>query len=95
VAEGKPRFLAYLANLSDTGAFLQCSRPRDEGTPLALRLHLGSAAEDTVDLEALVIWSRGYGGRTRPTAGMGVQFRGLDQKTRDMIRDYCGALVPA
>jgi len=86
---GRARFLGYVANISATGAFVQCSLPREEGTPLALRVHLGNKPDQTIELEARVVWIRGYAGRNRPSAGMGLEFCDVDKQVRKAIRAFC------
>jgi hypothetical protein len=93
-AATEPRFLGYLSNVSETGGFIQCTRPRPVGTRLPLRLHLGRSASDVVDLEAEVIWTRSYGGRNRPSAGMGIRFRNLVPAACDAIRGFCAGSDP-
>jgi len=53
-AAGDLRFLGYLSDISATGAFIQCSRPRDIGTQLRVRLHLGRAEHEIIDLDAII-----------------------------------------
>ena len=89
-----PRFLGYLGDISESGAFVQCSRPRLAGTPVALRLHLSGRESGPVDLEGHVIWSRGYGGRLEPCAGMGIQFRSLEPDARVLLREFCQGSDP-
>jgi hypothetical protein len=93
-ASSEPRFLGYLSNISETGAFIQCSRPRPVGTRLRVRLHLGRAEQEIVELDAQVIWIRSYAGRNRPSAGMGLQFKELGAAPRGAIRHFCAVTDP-
>ncbi|MFQ5697315.1 MAG: PilZ domain-containing protein [Myxococcota bacterium] len=87
----RPRFLGYLANVSETGAFIQCSCPRAEGTRLDLRVHLGREPDALVHVGGRVIWTRRYAGRNQPSAGMGIEFEtpgGRDlERLRAFLRD--------
>jgi Tfp pilus assembly protein PilZ len=93
-AGSEPRFLGYLSSISETGAFIQCTRPRAVGASLIVRLHLGRSEREVVELEVQVIWTRSYAGRNRPSAGMGVQFKSFGASARDVIRDFCAGTDP-
>ena len=88
------RFLGYISNLSESGAFIQCSIPRPEGTQLSVRLYLGPNEEQGVDFDAQVVWTRGYGGRSNPAAGMGIEFTSIGAKARDVILRLCEVRDP-
>lgn len=86
----RPRFLGYLANISASGLFVQCARPRDKGTRLSLRFRLPGASEPIHCAEAEVIWTRGYGGRSGPAPGMGMRLCSLTQEVQARIAHFCG-----
>jgi hypothetical protein len=90
----EPRFLGYLSNISETGAFIQCSCPRPTETRLRVRLHLGRADHEVVEVDAQVIWTRSYAGRNRPSPGMGIQFESLGPAARGAIRHFCAGTDP-
>lgn len=83
------RFLGYAANVSPGGAFIQCSNSRPPGTKLRLVLHLSRAAADIVELEAEVVWVRGYGGKRGPCPGMGIRFAGLSKELELRLKEFC------
>jgi uncharacterized protein (TIGR02266 family) len=93
-AAGDLRFLGYLSDISATGAFIQCSRPRDIGTQLRVRLHLGRAEHEIIDLDAEVIWTRSYAGKNGPSAGMGLEFKNLEAASRTTIGQFCAGDDP-
>ena len=86
-------FLGYGANVSETGVFVQCLAPRPEGTRLKLVLHLGGSSGRRICSEAEVRWTRGYGGKKGPSAGMGVRFTGMRPGDRSALLASC--CVPA
>jgi Tfp pilus assembly protein PilZ len=88
------RFLGYTANLSQSGAFIQCSNSRPVGTKLRLVLHLSRAAVDVLELEAEVIWVRGYGGKRGPCPGMGIRFAGLPTELKLRLKKFCQEYDP-
>jgi len=93
VEDGGARFLGYLENVSVTGIFVQCARPRTPGARLALHLRLpGSAC--VLRAEAEVVWNRGYGGRRGPTPGMGLRFVDLANGVREEIAKFCAGSDP-
>ncbi len=86
-------FVGYLANVSETGIFVQCSKPRPVGQVIKLVIHLPSAAGGgRLELGAQVRWVRGYAGNRGPAAGMGMKLLGVDEKTRALLRRYVGKL---
>jgi uncharacterized protein (TIGR02266 family) len=91
---GDLRFLGYLSDISATGAFIQCSRPRDVGTHFRVRLHLGRSEHEILDLDAQVIWTRSYAGKNRPSAGMGIEFKNLEATSRTTIGQFCAGDDP-
>ncbi len=89
-ADVRPRFLGYLANISASGLFVQCARPRDKGTRLSLRFRLPGSSEPIHCAEAEVIWTRGYAGRSGPAPGMGIRMCSLTQEVQALIVRFCG-----
>jgi hypothetical protein len=87
---GDPRFLGYLGNVSASGLFVQCARPRTPGTRLALRFRIPGRAEPIVCSEAEVIWTRGYGGRSGPAPGMGMRICALSSEAQSVLQCFCG-----
>lgn len=85
----RERFLGYVGDISETGAFVQCSNPRSPGALLELRLHLGRDPRWALRCSGEVIWTRGYGGSTGPSPGMGIEFRRLDPASRELLRRLC------
>jgi hypothetical protein len=92
-----PRFLGYLANMSETGAFVQSSNPRPPGTRLKMKLHLLGRRKRPFYVQAEVRWTRGYGGLTGPTPGMGIEFVDLERRQQRelsrVIDAHCVALA--
>ncbi len=86
----RPRFLGYLANVSASGLFVQCARPRDKGARLSLRFRLPGSPEPIHCAEAEVIWTRGYGGRSGPAPGMGIRMCALTDDVQARIARFCG-----
>ena len=89
-AGARPRFLGYLGNISASGIFVQCARPRDKGTRLSLRFRLPGSPEPIHCAEAEVIWTRGYGGRSGPAPGMGIRLCSLASDVQALIARFCG-----
>ncbi len=83
------RYLGYVANLSETGAFLQCSNPRPTGTRLRLLIHLSEVPGGALACEAEVIWTRSYAGSNAPCAGMGVRLLSIDPRQRKALHRFC------
>ena len=86
--EGKPCFLGYVANLSQNGAFVQCSSPRPTGTAFSLKLHL-QGKKEAFPCQCEVIWSRGYKGVEGPCPGMGIRFVDLSDDDHDFLERFC------
>ena len=86
----RPRFLGYLGNVSASGLFVQCARPRDKGTRLSLRFRIPGASQPIHCPEAEVIWTRGYGGRSGPAPGMGIRLCSLTLEAQALIARFCG-----
>lgn len=86
-------FLGYGANLSETGVFVQSLAPRPPGTRLQLVLYLGGPTGIRICSEAEVRWTRGYGGKKAPSAGMGLHFTNLRPADRSTLHAACS--VPA
>jgi uncharacterized protein (TIGR02266 family) len=86
-------FLGYGSNLSETGIFVQSMAPRPTGTKLRLVLYLGGPTGTRICSEAEVRWTRGYGGKKAPSAGMGLRFTNLRPADRNLLQTTCS--VPA
>lgn len=84
-------FLGYAANLSETGVFIQSLALRPPGTRLRLVLHVGGAEDRRICSDAEVRWTRRYGGKRAPSAGMGLRFVGLDPADRHVLRSLVSA----
>ena len=93
-ADVRPRFLGYLANISASGLFVQCARPRDKGTRLSLRYRRPGTSEPLHCAEAEVIWTRGYAGRSGPAPGMGIRLGSLSADVQSRIAHFCGEPSP-
>ncbi len=91
--DGGTHFLGYGANLSESGVFVQCLAPRPTGTRLRLVLHLGGSTGTRICSAAEVRWTRGYGGKKGPSAGMGLRFMDLRSADRHVLEASCS--VPA
>jgi len=85
----RPRFLGYLADVSLSGGFIQCSSPRPRGTRMAIQIHLPGVAQPVPCADAEVIWTRGYEGVKGRSPGMGVQFRDLTAAARAALERFC------
>jgi len=93
-ADGQPRFLGYLENVSETGIFIQCASPRRVGTCMKVRLRLPGSASPFEGIDVEVLWIRGYKGRNGPTPGMGLRFMDLGSELIERIQAYCAEVVP-
>jgi Tfp pilus assembly protein PilZ len=89
--EERPRFLGYLADVSLSGGFVQCSSPREQGTRLSIQLRLPGVAQPVRVPDAEVIWTRGYLGVRGRSPGMGVQFRELEPAARAVLEKFCSS----
>ncbi len=85
----RPRFLGYLADISLSGGFVQCSSPRELGTRLSIQLRLPGVEHPVRCPDAEVIWTRGYNGVRGRSPGMGVQFRELSPSARVVLERFC------
>jgi uncharacterized protein (TIGR02266 family) len=90
----RPRFLGYAGDVSETGAFVQCTQPRPVGTHLRLRLQVPGLGDEGVGCEAEVVWVRPYGGRQKPSPGMGVRFLALTPATRGALGRFAAESDP-
>ncbi len=88
------RFLGYIANLSETGVFVQCSNPRPVGSYLCLLLQLPEAPNRQLLCSAEIVWTRGYAGRCGPCQGMGLRFIELGERAQKFLRRYCAQVDP-
>lgn len=78
---------AYITDISATGIFIRTTTPEPPGTHLNLRFTPPAAARgvgEAFELEGEVIWVNPYrpGARDSLHPGMGVRFRGLDERTK-------------
>lgn len=89
-----PRFLGYVANLSETGAFIQSSNPRPVGTYLCLRLDMPEAPGREIGCSGEIVWNRGYSGKYGPCQGMGVRFIEVPEEAQRFLRSFCAARDP-
>ena len=87
VGDGKrgPRYLGYASDLSSSGAFVQCSSPRPQGSRLKVKIHPRRANRRPVYAEVEVAWSRGYTGERGCPPGMGVTFLGLRRREERLL----------
>jgi len=92
--DGEPRFVGYLSDVSRAGAFLQTFRPWEIGSRGRVQLTL-PCCDFPVVCEIEAVWSRGYGGRTGPSPGMGVAFVELDARALHALAEFCSEAVPA
>ena len=89
----RPHFVGYAANLSETGIFVQSSKPRPVGQVIKLVIQLPSAVGGgPLELAAQVRWVRGYGGNRGPAAGMGMKLLVVPEQTRARLRRYVARL---
>ena len=88
------RFLGYVGDITETGAFIQCASPRSLGSVLQMRLHLGRGPGQVLDCSARVIWTRGYVGALGPCPGMGVEFSEIDAAGRELLGRVCAEALP-
>jgi len=84
-------FLGYAANLSETGVFVQCMSPRPAGTRLKLVMHLAGSKGPEIHSEAEVRWTRGYQGKRKASAGMGLRFTSLKPADKSLLQAMCSA----
>ena len=89
-----PRFLGYVADLSETGAFIQSSNPKPVGTYLCLLLDLPEAPGREVACSGEIIWTRGYSGKHGPCQGMGVRFIEIPEEVQRFLRRFCATQDP-
>lgn len=86
---GPPRFVGYLANVSETGLFVQCSSPRPVGTRLSLQLRLPGLDERVLCDEAEIIWTRPFPNSEEGSPGMGIRIVDIDPDSRATLRRFC------
>ena len=92
---GPPRFLGYLANVSETGAFVQCTNPRPVGTRLSLQLRLPGLDDRVLCDSAEIMWTRRFATTDDGCPGMGMFFVALGSETRTALRRFCATGGPA
>jgi uncharacterized protein (TIGR02266 family) len=76
-----------IENLSLGGAFLTTTAPLSMGTSLRLSLRLPNGMPVTASGRVVRVQAEAEGAR----AGVGIQFYGLDDVTRDILRNYFGS----
>ncbi len=89
------RFFGYVANISESGAFVQCSNPKVAGSEVVVELKIFGPRAPGICCVAEVVWVRGYAGSTGPSAGMGIEFRQMDKDTRSALATFCIAPDPS
>jgi hypothetical protein len=87
--EAHPRFLGYLGDVSEAGAFIQCSNPRSSKTCLSMLLHLPGGPPRGVRCRGEVVWTRGYAGVDGPCPGMGIRFIEVAGDCHDFLQQFC------
>ena len=92
-SDRRPFFLGYAANLSESGIFVQCSKPRPEGTVLRIALHLPSNPGGVLIADAEVCRVQPYAGRCGPAAGMGLRLLDVDDAARGLLQRYVRLLA--
>lgn len=81
-----PPIRARVADLSETGAFVDTSEPVLAGSVVKFRLFLNDAIRWRPVLgKARVAWSQ-------PRVGMALEFQGLSREDRDRIKYYVAAI---
>ena len=91
---GPPRFLGYLANVSETGAFVQCTHPRPVGTRLSLQLRLPGLEDRVLCDSAEIVWTRRLSTTDHGSPGMGMCFVHIGSSTRTALRRFCATGGP-
>lgn len=91
---GPPRFLGYLANVSETGAFVQCTNPRAIGTRLSLQLRLPGIEDRVLCDSAQIVWTRHFSSTDGRSPGMGMRFVEVGSETRHALRRFCATGGP-
>ena len=86
---GSPRFLGYLANVSESGVFVQCTSPRPVGTRLCLQLRLPGVEDRVLCDAAEIVWTRRYSKGDEGSPGMGFRFVDLDSESKAVLRRFC------
>ncbi len=76
--------VSYTTNLSHGGLFVETPSPLPEGTRVTLRLHV-PGAEDEVETEAVVAWSRREPSADGEPAGMGMRFEAVDERLGGLV----------
>lgn len=86
---GPPSFLGYLANVSETGVFVQCSNPKPVGTRMSLQLRLPGLDERLLCDRAEIVWTRRFACADEGSPGMGIRFVDLGPESREALRRFC------
>jgi type IV pilus assembly protein PilZ len=77
--------VAYTANLSKGGLFIETDKPLSIGTELVLRFSIPTSANtEPIEVPGTVAWVRPVPSEGKP-AGMGVEFEGLDTRHGEAI----------
>jgi uncharacterized protein (TIGR02266 family) len=82
----------YATNLSDGGMFVRTREPQPVGTELHFRVELANGQRVLQGL-ATVRWVRGANDPAGP-AGMGLQFRSLDEASRVLVERMLASAAP-
>ena len=81
-----PPVQARIEDISETGCFIDAHHPPAVGTKIHLKFQLpDDPSSDPVVCDAKVVWMQ-------PNVGMGVEFLGLPQETRDRIRFFIASV---
>ncbi|MFQ5513048.1 MAG: PilZ domain-containing protein [Myxococcota bacterium] len=89
------RFFGYVSDISEGGAFIQSSNPREVGSFFSLRLQLPKAPEMGLCCRGEVIWTRGYAGVDGPCPGMGVRFvEVIGHESQRFLARFCAESDP-
>ena len=94
MGDGKPRFLGYVSDVSETGLFVQSSNPREVGRQLEVEFRLPEEPRPVRVKSAEVIWSRGHEGVSGPCPGMGLRFVAISHEAQAAIRRFCSEADP-
>ena len=78
----------FCRNLGEAGIFIGTEEPRDQGSILELTFTIPDSSE-TIKTMGRVIWVQlPVKGRSDLLPGMGIQFEGLEAKTRKTLEEY-------
>ncbi|MFV2082091.1 MAG: response regulator [bacterium] len=85
VTSGDMTMQTTIHNISEGGVFIAMNIPPDAGSILGLEFMI-PGAEHTISSEVTVQWTASL--RQKGPLGMGVRFLKIDDKDRDLIRDF-------